>query len=280
MADYRYPFGRPLRAVHPAASGTRRIFVLGAYPSALHVHWTPPAHLGLAPVQALAVDDEPEPFWNGAAEQEQVAAWEQRVDAQPGWGALTGARRFNGSSGRHLDQQYLAPLGVQREQVWITDTVNTYFVSEAGANAIATRYGPAAAALGLPVAQLPERPTAEELIIRAAKDHADRLHAELEEAAPEHVLTIGNEALAALWQIGVTLAQGGTRPGKLSAACYGRRLTIRLGNGHVCLLHPLAHPNLLFNPHPGRDTRLRAGVEAYRAAHSRWADEARRDLAR
>src|SRR5438094_675760 len=37
-----FPFGRVVQACTPVASGHCDWFVLGAYPSALHVQWTPP----------------------------------------------------------------------------------------------------------------------------------------------------------------------------------------------------------------------------------------------
>jgi hypothetical protein len=60
---YRYPFGRP---VEPRRSFRNRggYFVLGAYPSALHVHWTAPSG---AEIAALAVDNEPAPFGTAAS---------------------------------------------------------------------------------------------------------------------------------------------------------------------------------------------------------------------
>jgi uracil-DNA glycosylase len=268
----RYPFGRPVRDVQPSATGARRFFILGAYPSAFHVRWTPPPELGLGPVQALAVADEPEPFWDGSDEHDVLKQWMALVSPVPGWGQLAGAGRFNGSSGRHLDQQYLAPLGASREDVWITDAVNRHFVSEGGAAAIASRYLPAAEALGLPPADLPSRPSTHGLIALAAARHRDRLLAELDEASPEHVLTIGNEALAVFWELGISPLRSEARTAKLSAAVYGRRVPVVLPGGHQCVLHPLAHPNLLFNSKPGADPGFLAGIDAYRAAHARWAD--------
>lgn len=67
-----FPFGRPAtaRPPRPAVDGSARVFVLGVYPSALHIRWARPdvkVH-----VQSLAVDDEPEVFWDGADAVERV----------------------------------------------------------------------------------------------------------------------------------------------------------------------------------------------------------------
>ena len=51
----RFVFGRPVVPAKPVADGTRNFFVLGAYPSALHVQWRLPHNLGL--IRAIAVDN-------------------------------------------------------------------------------------------------------------------------------------------------------------------------------------------------------------------------------
>jgi hypothetical protein len=38
----QFPFGIPVAPCPPSASSPRKLFVLGAYPSALHVAWVPP----------------------------------------------------------------------------------------------------------------------------------------------------------------------------------------------------------------------------------------------
>jgi len=55
----QFPFGAPVLARAPSADTARPLFVLGAYPSALHVRWTAPDGASIA---AMPVDNEPEPF--------------------------------------------------------------------------------------------------------------------------------------------------------------------------------------------------------------------------
>jgi hypothetical protein len=69
----QFPFGAPVASMAVEPKDKSPVFVLGAYPSALHVRWTPPAGAGHKPVQALAVDNEPWPFWDGGDERERVA---------------------------------------------------------------------------------------------------------------------------------------------------------------------------------------------------------------
>ena len=39
---FTFPFGRPVTRRPPSATSFRRVLILGAYPSALHVEWCPP----------------------------------------------------------------------------------------------------------------------------------------------------------------------------------------------------------------------------------------------
>jgi hypothetical protein len=55
-----FPFGASVLRRPPSASTKTRVFVLGAYPSALHVGWRPPEG---KPIRAMVVDNEPEQFW-------------------------------------------------------------------------------------------------------------------------------------------------------------------------------------------------------------------------
>jgi hypothetical protein len=98
----RFPFGRAVAECGPQITAPRRWLILGAYPSALHVAWTPPR--GYKPVQALAVDNEPEVFWDGSDEPERIDAWQAAVAFRPERGRIAIAPRLNGSSGQWLDQ--------------------------------------------------------------------------------------------------------------------------------------------------------------------------------
>ena len=95
-----YPFGRPATDRPPRVPrGNADVFVLGVYASALHVRWQRPD--GAVMVQALAVDDEPEVFWDGADAEERIARWRRDVGWQRGWGRVTssGQRDVGSSTG-------------------------------------------------------------------------------------------------------------------------------------------------------------------------------------
>ena len=83
---------------------------------------------GGEPVGALAVDDEPEVFWDGADAAKRIDEWKTAVGWCPEWGTVGGAGG-NGGSGRHVVDHVLEPLGVTAEQTCFTDCVPTYFLN-------------------------------------------------------------------------------------------------------------------------------------------------------
>ncbi|MGH7293531.1 MAG: hypothetical protein ACRELB_01300, partial [Polyangiaceae bacterium] len=148
MPDGTFPFGRPVERRRPSAKSKRRLFVLGAVHSALHIAWWSPRR---QLVKALAVDNEPTPFWNAADEVEQIAAWKQLVRFRVGeWGEVETSDAANGAAGRWLDEQVLAPLGVTRDEACISTCADTYFSDAAMAFAVSDRYRPWALEAGLP----------------------------------------------------------------------------------------------------------------------------------
>lgn len=95
---HSYPFGLPVTARPPSASGPRSVFLLGAYPSALHIEWTPPAPYRR--VKAIPVDDEPTPFWDGEDQEERVRRWQAAVGFDRAWGSVRANPEYNGPAAR------------------------------------------------------------------------------------------------------------------------------------------------------------------------------------
>ena len=124
MSDDRhtgvFPFGRPVIPRPPSASTPKRLFILGAYPSAFHVSWKP--HNG-KPIRAMAVDNEPEPFWTGADEAVRLAHWKAEVRFSHTWGEVHGVGALNGSSGLWVEENVLKPLAAKREDAWMETAV-------------------------------------------------------------------------------------------------------------------------------------------------------------
>jgi hypothetical protein len=255
-----FPFGR-LSTLRPPRrpTGPSRLFVLGVYPSALHVRWTPPAwaksQLGIDSIAALAVDNEPTVFWDGADATRHFDLWRAAVGFRDGdetgnWGHASPAG--NGTSGRPVLERVLKPLGVGVAETWFSDVVNRFFVKRGTAkkrqqaDAISGSYTPFATELALPAAVLPERPRPEELIDLALREHRERIRSEIAEAKAPVVVTLGEEARRVLLALAdhaegsPTMALDRRRLSE-SPKSYGAQGGIRIGDIDAAW-HALVHP--------------------------------------
>jgi len=255
--ELNYLFGRPVRAARPSADGRRELFILGAYPSALYVCWTAPALP--RPIQAVAVDNEPEPFWTGDDEHERIEQWQRDVSFRESWGRVSACGRLNGSSGRWVKEQVLSPLGAARSQAWITDCLDIYYESEqAAVHLEQPAVREAISRLGIRPRCLLPHPSEAAIVREALAAHAERLGAEIRTARPELIVTLGNAALRVL----AALAESSEpRLGRLSPdlqtyGCVGR---VQVDGRSVAWL-PLAHPGA-----PG----------PYQRAHAAWVQSRR-----
>ncbi len=119
--------------------------------------------LGIGPVGALAVDDEPTVFWDGADALQRVEQWQEAVNFRDGdtrgkWGHVRAVG--NGTSGQSVVKRVLEPLAVEAAHTWFSDSVDRFFVKTGGtarqqADVIQTNYKPFAQEVGLPAATLP-----------------------------------------------------------------------------------------------------------------------------
>lgn len=233
------------------------MFVLGAYPSALHVRWRPPRGEGRM-VQALAVDNEPEPFWAGADEADRVEQWMSQVGWNDAWGTVAPVSHLNGPSGLWVEERVLGPLRVARADTWITDCLNTYRASVKMLTAVEEVYEPFARTHRLPTAELAPHPSEAQIVNEGIDPNLVRLRRELTTAAPDLIVTLGNAALRVLRN----LLGDDAAPVKLTGANYGTELPATF-NGHRMNWLPLAHP---------------AAPAPYQQAHETW--RARRLAAR
>ena len=141
------------------------MFVLGAYPSALHVRWIPPEGSQLRQVKALPVADEPTPFWNGGDARERVAAWIAAQAFDPAaHGTFAPAPKFNGTSGQWVDGNVLAPLDCTRDTTWITDCLDTYRLSNGARKGLAEYLRRRAPPLRLAAWNLRGHPSEDEVV--------------------------------------------------------------------------------------------------------------------
>ena len=98
-----FAFGQPVLPRPPSSTGRRQVYVLGAYPSGLHVGWVPPDLPGLhtRPIKAMIVDNEPVRFWDVYDADARFEVWRDAVDWKPEWGNVRPAPpTSNGPSGK------------------------------------------------------------------------------------------------------------------------------------------------------------------------------------
>ena len=202
----------------------------------LHVRWRPPHGEGRV-VQALAVDNEPEPFWTAADEVHRVERWRSKVGWSDAWGTVAPVSNLNGPSGLWVEERILDPLGVARADAWITDCLNTYRASVKMRAAVDSVYEPFARAHGLPSAELAPHPSEDQIVSEGIDHHLERLHRELTAAAPDVVVTLGNATLRVLQR----LLGDSAGPAKLTVLGYGTELPVDL-DGHRMSWLSLAHP--------------------------------------
>ena len=255
QTEYIFPFGRRVKPCIPDITASRPIFILGAYPSALHIRWTPPEPF--KPIRAIAVDNEPEIFWNGNREFEYVDDWMIYTRYEPKWGTVALAKELNGSSGRWVNEQVIDVFRVTRKDVWLSDCLDRYRCSDRLKNRIDDTYSKLPKKLGLPKASLLPHPSEDEIVKEAIQKHRTRLLDEIANARPDKIITLGNAALRVLSQIVDTNSDV---PRKLVANVnlYGKSIMVHTASGHVAQWYPLAHP---------------AAPKIYQAAHSMWKQE-------
>jgi hypothetical protein len=97
---------------------------------------------------------------------------------------------LNGSSGSRVDDNVLVPLEAGRDAACITDCVDTYCVSDRGAERIADTYVPFAKQRGLPAPHLAPHPSEDAIVKEGVRLHRDRLLRELSAASPDIVVTL------------------------------------------------------------------------------------------
>lgn len=256
LGERTFPFGRPVLPSPTSTDKPCQGYVLGAYPSGLHVRWTPPSSFGLKPIAAMIVDNEPVPFWDGRHATERTEDWRRAVDWQEDWGSVKAVPRHNGPSGQWVDEHLLKPLRLTRDDVCISDCLDQSRLNPGQARRLADTYAPVASALGLTECTLQPVPGSESAIVREAREgHLERLRAELRRSGATKVVTLGNAALR-VFKMLIEMPDGdGLR--RLSHAGYGSTVDSTF-EGRSIRWHPLVHP------------RNGARHPDWRGTHARW----------
>jgi hypothetical protein len=250
--ERRYLFGLPVRSVRPTADGPRSLFVLGAYPSALHVKWE--SSDGTRLIRAVAVDGEPEPFWTGEDQEDRIERWKAAVGFRDQWGQVKSCGRLNGSSGAWVRDQVLAPLDAARDGAWVTDCLDTYYESTGAARRLdSDEISALVRTLDISPRRHDAHPSEANIVRLGLANHRQRLISELDTARPDLVVTLGNAALRVFMALASHVDEPRTR---LSLERYGISTEATINGRHVAWL-PLAHP---------------ASPKPYQQAHRQWLD--------
>ncbi|MGE0508326.1 MAG: hypothetical protein AB7Q42_05315 [Acidimicrobiia bacterium] len=243
--------------------------MLGAYPSAFHIVWTPPTPPRGAPAStiaafpALAVDVEPEVFWDGSNPSPATLLddWLRDVGFKPAWGVASVGT--NGPSGKGLVSEYLDPLGIDMGTAWVTDAVPWYFVkmgAKSQGDSIKKRFNPIAERLRITAGDLPARPNPRAFVEIALETQRGRLREELVDVAAPLVITLGQEAADTL----VALVDRSSHPGTSDRLqpddTYGLQGEVAIGGWSAVWLR-LAHPGLI---------RQAKQVSPWRVSHDAW----------
>lgn len=282
--DGVFPFGQP-NTPRPArwdGQGTPRQLVLGVYPSALHVRWHPPAHLHASPtrIAAMAVDVEPEVFWDGGDAAARIAVWKDRVgfldgDAPGCHGHASPTT--NGPSGATLDGYFTGPIHDRGDTVF-ADVYPVYMVKRSSpgtrrkqqGDAVDEKFNPLAASLPTTAAgragpsTLPTRIPPKALPAQAVARFGHWLLELLRTLNPDTVVTLGQEPWSTLNLLpGVELRHPSPDLAATRSQGYGQPGTLHLDERDIAWI-PLAHPGLLQSPAGTR------GVPSWRQVHTAW----------
>ena len=224
-----FPFGQPLKLVKQEDRSPKEVFVLGVYASAVHAKWYPPEG---KPVEALAVASEPEIFWNGGNADKII----KQIDVPSEAGRLEPAdEKYNGPSGRTLDELYLKPLGLSlsRDNVWLCDLVPRSFMNNKQKKAIKNRYTPLCEKHDLPEASIRERPP--NLI---KEDRRNEILAELEESQAKTIILLGDDPIK--WFLSHVSERKETRLAEFGRRTYGDPISVTINDKEYTVI-PLVH---------------------------------------
>lgn len=252
----RFPFGAPLLTLRQEPLSDARVFVLGVYASAVHARWLNPD--GSTRVAALAVASEPYIFWRGEGQEEIIGS----IPVPPEAGRLVPpGTGMNGPSGAALDEFYLKPLGLTRQNAWLCDLLPQSRMNPGQEEAVRGRYTPVAEALNLPIASVPPVPSR-----FATETRIEEIVDEFITSGADTLITLGDvplrEFVAPLQLCEKTsIASFGTQPGQ-----YGQRHAFSLCGRRFHLL-PVVHPR--------QAARLGAHSPELADAHARWVQEVR-----
>lgn len=241
----------PIGDVRQKSRGQKSVFVLGVYASAVHARWIGPD--GKELIRAVGVATEPEIFWTGEGADEIIAGIQIPAASGHLKPALPGS---NGPSGISLNERFLRPLGLSREDVWLSDLLPRSRMNGSQADALARAYLPNVEKFGLPNFLWPTVPN--EL---ASSERRAEILGEIEEAQPDVLVTLGDQPLK--WFANQLDPRAHKRLSSFGTdnQRYGDLHEIELG-GRTMKLLPLVHPR--------QASALGRSSVAWKALHDWW----------
>jgi hypothetical protein len=245
-----FPFGQPVQAVVQQDRTPKRVFILGVYASAVHARWIGPN--GRTRVNALAVASEPYIFWRGDGAEEILS----KIQIPAELGRLVPPDpKFNGPSGLALDEHYLKPLGLTREDAWLCDLVPHSCMNTGQRAAIKRAYQKNVAEYHLPQATVEGLPSK-----LTDPDRREAILKELRESQAGLLILLGDQPIR--WFLRFYCPEYKVLSDFGSP--YGQRHPIHL-DGMALDVLPLAHPR--------QAGRLGLSSEEWFREHQKWEKE-------
>jgi uracil-DNA glycosylase len=181
---YIFPFGQELKNVVQKDTTQKKVFVLGVYASAVHAKWLD--NNGKTKIKALAVASEPCIFWKGdPKETEKIIS---KINIPQEYGKLSPAdSTFNGPSGRSLDENYLIPFHLTRNDAWLCDLVPYSCKNSGQDSALKREYDKF---INLPKYSIPEVPK-----ILATQERINVILQELKKSQADTIILLGDQPI-------------------------------------------------------------------------------------
>lgn len=251
--QFYFPFGQPLKKVEQKDKNPKEAFVLGVYASAVHARWTDKN--GKQKISALAVASEPDIFWRGENAEEII----NKIHIPDELGKLTlpTDKRLNGPSGRALDEKFLKPFNLSRENTWLCDLLPYSRVNENQKSAIEKHYTKELIEIyNISKATIPEFDKNE----LNSERRRDEILNELEQSKAETLILLGD--LPIKWFLNFhdkrfkTLSQFGD-----TAEEYGKEREIKINNRFY---------NVIALCHPRQADRLGSSSTKWGELHDEW----------
>jgi hypothetical protein len=231
--NYYFPFGRELKTVEQKNKSPKQAFVLGVYASAVHANWIDKN--GKQKVKALAVASEPEIFWTGDNAEEIIKGIQ--IPEELGKLVIPRDKNLNGPSGRALDDKYLKPLGLTRENTWLCDLLPQSRLNENQKKAIDKHYTAEIIALfGLMPASIPVFDKTE---LNSESRRIEILQ-ELEQSKAERLILLGDLPIKYFLRYFDKNYSSLSDFGE-DEETYGKEHELKI-NGHYYKVIPLCHP--------------------------------------